>query len=75
VHGDISENIRGPSQYNEALKRLGLYRGSKTSPPVDADEWHHQFFLDRSQMMEAVNVNNTSSSLWVYSMLLDHVAH
>ena len=33
---------------------------------VDADE--------RAQMMETVNVNDTSSSLWVYSMLLDHVA-
>ena len=147
VHGDISENIHGPSQYNEALQRLGLYRGSNSqyvpghcffsscalsspryaslsfiegaramrqklsavyrqnsfhgmlrpwmsegscvlwpgheneihrcpevSLSVDADEWHHQFFLDRAQMMETVNVNDTSSSLWIYSMFLDHVA-
>lgn len=147
VHGDISENILGPSQYSEALQRLGLYRGSNSqyvpghcffsscalsspryaslsfiegaramrqklsavyrensfhgmlrpwmsegssvlwpgheneihrrpevSLSVDADEWHHQFFLDRAQMMETVNVNDTSSSLWVYSMFLDHVA-
>lgn len=147
VHGDVSEKILGPSQYNEALQRLGLYRGSNSQyvpghcffsscalsspryaslsfiegaramrlkisavyrensyygmlrpwmsegssvlwpgheneryrPPevslsVNADEWHHQFFIDRAKMMETVNVNDTSSSLWVYSMFLDHVA-
>ena len=30
MHGGISENILGPSQYNEALQRLGLYRGSNS---------------------------------------------
>ena len=39
VHGDISENILGPSQYNEALHRLGLYRGSNSQYVPD-----HCFF-------------------------------
>ncbi len=30
VHGDVSRNLLGPSQYNEALQRLGLYRGSNS---------------------------------------------
>ena len=38
----------------------------EVSVSVDADE--------RAQMMETVNVNDTSSSLWVYSIFLDHVA-
>ena len=147
MHGDISENLVGPSQYNAALHKLSLYRGLKSeyvpghcffsscalssprhaslsfiegsreirrqiaavyrensfhgmlrswmsegcsmlwpghenekyNPPgvslsVDGDEWHHQFLHDRAQMMETVNVSKPSSSLWVYSMFLDHVA-
>ena len=43
VHGDISENILGPSQYSEALQRLGLNRGSNSQHVPG-----HRFFSFRA---------------------------
>lgn len=49
------------------------------SPPgvplsVEDDKWHRPFLLDRAESMETADVEHTSSSLWLYSLLVDQAA-
>ena len=61
VHGDTSENILGPSQYNEALHRLGLYRGSNSQyvPGQAPVHFHHHGML--LCLANAKKVSSTSA--------------
>ena len=77
--GNSFHGILRPWMAESSFKLWPGHANDKYSPPgvslsIDGDEWQHHFYLERAQMMESVNVNKPTSSLWEYSNFLDHIS-